>query len=244
MVKINDWHHMKDAGKRMNRANTAWATARRVSAFILLTSCLCLTGCLVAASALHYKIVGPPPVPARYVPAHEPMLVLVENYRASGGASSDAEMLARHLVAELKTHNVVPLVPLDNLYALRTEKGVAYRKMSMAAVGRETGAKQVLYVDVQQSSIGAPPGSDLLKGRVAVQVRIVDVETGTTRWPTEDTEGVPMAYETPLPRADVTTTEPMVRQYMHEQMAIRIGRLFYKWKPKDTSETLDMGEAR
>jgi hypothetical protein len=36
----------------------------------------------------------------------------------------------------------------------------------------------------------------------------------------------------------------MVRQHMHEQMAIRIGRLFYKWKPTDSSETLDMGEAR
>ena len=228
----------------MNRANTTSAAARRVSAFILLTSCLFLTGCLVAASALHYKIVGPPPVPARYVPQQEPMLVLVENYRASGGGSADGEMLARHLMTELQEHKVAPLIPLDALYALRTEKAADYRKMSMAAVGRETGAKQVLYVDLQQSSIGAPPGSDLLKGRVAVQVRIVDVETGITRWPTEDTEGVPLAYETPLPRADVTTTEPMVRQYMHEQMAIRIGRLFYKWKPKDTSETLDMGEAR
>ena len=202
-----------------------------------------LAGC-TAASAIQYKIAGPPAVPARYVPAKEPMLVLVENYRATGGGTSDAEMLARHLVAELKAHDVAPLVPLDTLYALRTNKADAYRKMSMVAVGRETGAKQVLYVDVQQSNIGAPPGSDLLKGRVAVQVRVVDVETGFTRWPTEDTEGVPLAYETPLPRADVTTTEAMVRQHMHEQMAIRIARLFYKWKPQDSSESLDMGEAR
>jgi hypothetical protein len=116
--------------------------------------------------------------------------------------------------------------------------------MSMAAIGRETGAKQVLYVDAQQSNIGAPPGSDLLKGRIAVQIRVVDVDTGVTRWPTEDTEGVPLAYETPLPRADVTTTEAMVRQHMHEEMAVRIGRLFYKWKPLYSSESLDMGEAR
>lgn len=226
----------------MNRAHITSAAARYVSAFILLTSCLFLSGCLVAASALHHKIVGPPPVPAQYVPQQEPMLVLVENYRASGNA--DGEMLARHLMSELEEHKVAPLVPLDALYALRTDKGDAYRKMSMAAIGRETGAKQVLYVDVQQSNIGAPPGSDLLKGRIAVQVRVVDVETGFTRWPTEDTEGVPLAYETPLPRADITTTEAMVRQHMHEEMAIRIGRLFYKWKPLYSSESLDMGEAR
>jgi hypothetical protein len=226
----------------MNTAHTASAAARHVSAFILLTSCLSLTGCLVAASAIHHKLVGPPPVPAQYVPQQEPMLVLVENYRASGNA--DGEMLARHLMSELEEHKVAPLVPLDALYALRTDKGDAYRKMSMAAIGRETGAKQVLYVDVQQSNIGAPPGSDLLKGRIAVQIRVVDVDTGVTRWPTEDTEGVPLAYETPLPRADVTTTEAMVRQHMHEEMAVRIGRLFYKWKPLYSSESLDMGEAR
>ena len=226
----------------MNTAHTASAAARHVSAFILLTSCLSLTGCLVAASAIHHKLVGPPPVPAQYVPQQEPMLVLVENYRASGNV--DGEMLARHLMSELEEHKVAPLVPLDALYALRTDKGDAYRKMSMAAIGRETGAKQVLYVDVQQSNIGAPPGSDLLKGRIAVQIRVVDVDTGVTRWPTEDTEGVPLAYETPLPRADVTTTEAMVRQHMHEEMAVRIGRLFYKWKPLYSSESLDMGEAR
>jgi hypothetical protein len=233
---------MKDEGGKMNTAQIASAAARRLSASILLTSCLSLTGCLVAASAIHHKIVGPPPVPAQYVPQQEPMLVLVENYRASGNA--DGEMLARHLMSELKEHKVAPLVPLDALYALRTDKGDAYRKMSMAAIGRETGAKQVLYVDVQQSNIGAPPGSDLLKGRIAVQIRVVDVDTGVTRWPTEDTEGVPLAYETPLPRADVTTTEAMVRQHMHEEMAVRIGRLFYKWKPLYSSESLDMGEAR
>ncbi|HEV2292770.1 MAG TPA: hypothetical protein VGR35_02880 [Tepidisphaeraceae bacterium] len=202
-----------------------------------------LAGCTVA-SALQYKFAGPPAVEARYVPAKEPMLVLVENYRSSSGAYSDAEMLARHLMLELKEHDVAPLVPLEKLYALRTGTGEAYRKMSMAAIGRETGAKQVLYVDVQQSAIGAPPGSDLLKGRIAVQVRIVDVATGATRWPAGATEGIPLAYETPLPRADVNTTEPMVRQRMHAAMAVRIARLFYKWKPVDTTEQLDMGEAR
>ena len=233
---------IEDSGWRIAQSRrTLRAILYRLSSILVFSS---LMGC-VAASALHYKIVGPPAVPARYVPEKEPMLVLVENYRASGGGGiSDAEMLARHLMAELKEHEVAPLIPLDTLYALRTDKADAYRKMSMAAVGRETGAKQVLYIDVQQSSIGAPPGSDLLKGRVAVQVRIVDVESGITRWPTEATEGIPLAYETPLPRADVTTTEPMVRQHMHQEMAIRIARLFYKWKPLDSSETLDMGEAR
>jgi hypothetical protein len=171
------------------------------------------------------------------------MLVLVESYRSTT-SHSDSEVLARYLMVELTDHKVAPLVPLETLYAVRTNKGDEFRRMSIAAVGREAGAKQVLYVDVQQSSIGAPPGSELLKGRIAVQVRVVDVATGATRWPTEGTEGVPLGYETPLPRADENTTEAMVRQRMHAAMADRIARLFYKWKPVDTSEQIDMGEAR
>ena len=79
---------------------------------------------------------------------------------------------------------------------------------------------------------------------MGVQLRIVDVDTGATRWPKEATEGIPLGYETPLPRADENTTEAMVRQRMASGMALRIGRLFYKWKPVDTSEELDMGAAR
>jgi hypothetical protein len=219
-------------------------TALRATLYLLLStlSVATATGC-EAAGAIHYKLAGPPAVEARYVPAKEPMLVLVENYKATTTGFSDAEALARHLFLELKGHDVAPLVPMDKLYALRTDKGEAYRKMSMAAVGREVGAKQVLYVDVQQSSIGAPPGSELMKGRIAVQVRVVDVATGATRWPNGATEGIPLAYETPLPRADETATEAIIRQRMTSGMAIRIGRLFYKWKPVDTSEQLDMGEA-
>jgi hypothetical protein len=203
---------------------------------------LTLIGCN-AVSAIQQKVTGPPAVDAQYVPAQEPMLVLVENYR-SPSAYSDTEMLARYLTDELTKHNVAPLVPMRTLYALRTNKGDDFRKMSMAAVGRETGAKQVLYVDVQQCGIGATTGSELLKGRIAVQVRVVDVDTGATRWPPQATEGIPLSYETPLPRADVNTSEAMVRQNMHEAMASRIARLFYKWKPEDFSEELDMGEAR
>lgn len=210
------------------------------SSFIFVTSSLLLCGC-VAASAIQQKITGPPAVDAQYVPAKEPMLVLVENYR-SPTAYSDAEMLARYLMDDLSKHKVAPLVPMQTLYALRTNKGDDFRKMSMAAVGREAGAKQVLYVDVQQCGIGAPPGSELLKGRIAVQVRVVDVDTGATRWPPNATEGIPLSYETPLPRADVNTSEAMVRQHMHEAMASRIARLFYKWKPDDFTEELDMGQ--
>ena len=232
---------IEDRGWRIAKARTRAAAA---AILYLLSSILflSLSGC-TAANAIGYKVLGPPAVDAQYVPVKEPMLVLVESYRSNTGLS-DAEILSRYLMTELTEHKVAPLISLDDLYALRTNKGDDFRKMSIAAIGREAGAKQVLYVDVQQSGIGAPTGSELLKGRVAVQVRVVDVATGDSRWPIGASQGVPLAYETPLPRADENTTEAMVRQRMHEAMATRIARLFYKWKPQDTGEQLDMGEAR
>jgi len=213
--------------------------------FCLLTVALALpslAGCNVGG-AIGYKLFGPPAVEAQYVPPQEPMLVLVENYRGSAVRTADAETLGRYLMVELENHKVAPLIPVDKVYELRTSNPAAFKKMSMAALGREVGAKQVLYVDLQDCTIGAPPGSELLKGRVAVQVRVVDVETGATRWPAEATDGIPMAYETPLPRADENATEAIVRARMHFGMAERIAKLFYKWKPVDTTETLDMGES-
>jgi hypothetical protein len=221
-----------DKGQRLARA-----ILYPLSSILL---CTALVGCNIA-NAVAYKVSGPPAVEAKYVPAQEPMLVLVENYRTTG-AYSDSEVLARHLMLEFTEHKIAPLVPLEDLYTLKTNKGDAYRKMSIASVGRETGAKQVLYVDVKDSSIGATSGSELMKGRINVQVRIVDVDSGATRWPTEAAEGIPMGYETPLPRADENTTEAIIRNRMYANMANRIGRLFYKWKPDETGEELDMGQ--
>jgi hypothetical protein len=221
-----------DKGQRLARA-----ILYPLSSILL---CTALVGCNIA-NAVAYKVSGPPAVEAKYVPAQEPMLVLVENYRTTG-AYSDSEVLARHLMLEFTEHKIAPLVPLEDLYTLKTNKGDAYHKMSIASVGRETGAKQVLYVDVKDSSIGATSGSELMKGRINVQVRIVDVDSGATRWPTEAAEGIPMGYETPLPRADENTTEAIIRNRMYANMANRIGRLFYKWKPDETGEELDMGQ--
>ncbi|MGB7159196.1 MAG: hypothetical protein WBD40_14100 [Tepidisphaeraceae bacterium] len=227
----------------MNEARRIGARVRVFASFILLASSLLSAGC-VPVAALHYKIKGPDPIPAQYVPAKEPMLVMVETYKGSVAGYSEAETLARYLMVELTEHDIAPLIPIEKLYALRTNKPDAYRTMSMTAIGREVGAKQVLYVDLQQSAIGAPPGSELIKGRVAVQVRVVDVETGDTRWPAQATEGIPLGYETPLPRANENATEAIVRAKMHSAMAERIAKLFYKWKPDTNQDTLDMGESR
>ena len=164
---------------------------------VLLLLLLC--GCNILGPVTTI-VAGPPSVDPVYVPAKERMLIVVENFQHPSDAYADAEMLARTLHDELTRLKIAPLVPMEDLYALRSNRASDYRKMSIAAIGRELGARQVLYVDLHQVSIDAAPGSDLLRGRVTVLLRIVDAETGQSRWPQDVAEGYPVSHETPTPR--------------------------------------------
>ena len=193
---------------------------------------LLLTGCNVVGPVAQI-VGGPPTVEAVYKPAREPMVVVVENFQHPSDAYADAEMLARTLHDELDRENIAPLVPMEKLYALRANRPADFHKMSIAAIGKELGAKQVLYVDLEQASIEASPGSDMLRGKATVLVRVVDTETGRSRWPKDIAEGYPVNYESPPPRYDVAANESVVRNALYRGLAVRIGQLFHKWTPGD-----------
>src|SRR5688500_12585115 len=81
-------------------------------------------------------VAGPPSVPPVYVPAKERMLIVVENFQSPSGSFADSDMLTQTLHDELSRRKVAPLVPMDDLYALRTNRPEDYRKMSIATIGR------------------------------------------------------------------------------------------------------------
>jgi hypothetical protein len=207
--------------------------------FLVLTLLCCVNGC-AAVGAISYKLFGPPSVPAQYKPVQEPMLVLVENFDHPSAGARDAEMLQRILYDHFRDKKIAPMVSPDALYALQGRVGEeAFRKMSIAAIGRETGARQVLYVNLQQATVDAPIGGDFLKGQGAVSVRIVDAKSGQSRWPKDATQGYPISYETPLPPGRDRANADLVRRQLHTALAERIGRLFRKWKPDDLSGDTD-----
>src|SRR5690348_14928114 len=122
--------------------------AVRMFVFILLPSSFILfsaAGC-TALGVAAYKLHGPAKVPAQYVPQQKPMLVLVENYEHQSSVNAHADLLAHMLVKELGERKIAPLVSLETLQGLRDAKPAEFPKMSMAAIGREVGADQILYV--------------------------------------------------------------------------------------------------
>ncbi|MEO6434610.1 MAG: hypothetical protein ABIP55_02465 [Tepidisphaeraceae bacterium] len=203
------------------------------SIFVPLSSMLvfAVAGCSVLGIAA-YKIAGPPAVPAQYVPARTPMLILVENFQYQTSAAAPSDVLARYIAADLQKHNVAPLIPLEKLQAMRDAGAPEYTKMSITAIGRELGAAQILYVQLHSSDVTPLSGGEALHGQAAASVKVVDVATGQNLWPTDIAGGHVVAA-----KAQASSSRQATPADVHQQLTIKlteqISRLFYKWKPDD-----------
>jgi hypothetical protein len=180
---------------------------------------------LMAGCTTPLKLLSQKRVPATYQPAREPMLVMVENFGNPSISRFDADQLVRQVHYDLARHRVAPLVEPAELQRLRDQRTDDFRMLSTAAIGRDVGARQVLYIDLVEANLAQAIGSDLARGQMSVLVRIIDVETGESRWP-DTAEGYPIHLETPPLRLASSHDEMAVRQRMSELMSGRIVRLF------------------
>jgi hypothetical protein len=198
--------------------------------FPVLTAVLCLslllfcTGCPIAGAALAKAI--PPIASARYVPAKEPMLVMAESYQRTADAL-ETEELVRLVSDDLAKHEVAPQIDPIRAIDMRSSDPAGWRKKSITQIGRETGAAQVLYIDVVENAFEQTTASEYVHGQMAVKVRIVDVATGETRWPADAADGYPMDVQTPTVRATDSSSESAVHQTVQQTMAEQIAKLFY-----------------
>ena len=164
------------------------------------------------------------------------MLVLVENYEHQSSVNAHADLLAQMLMKELGEWKVAPIVPLERLQELRDARPREFPTMSMATIGREVGAEQILYVQLHRTDVtpmmGAA-GGDALTGQASASVKVVDVASGDTLWPggiSNDT-GYPVSAATKLGAHNGANVAD-VRQRMYVQLSHDIAKLFYKWQPE------------
>ena len=191
---------------------------------------LICAGCNVVG-AVAYKVVGPPDVPAKYVPQRTPIVVIAETYRDLSSTAIQAEQLARYVADELVMHDVAPVVDPSLVLDLQAKDRQKFRRMSITEIGREVGAAQVLYINILKSDSRTAQGTDILRGEVSARVKLVDVASGVTLWPEDSAEGYPVAGKTPYVRSGDGVDEVSVNQSLQQALAEQIGKLFYKWKP-------------
>jgi hypothetical protein len=194
---------------------------------VLLTSC-------TAVGAIAGKVLGPSKVTPEYVPPPtEPLLVLAEGLGERGGdLEPAADELARLVSEDLKRHKVAPIVPEDKLVELRSARAAEYPGMTVMQIGKAVGAKQVICVDLKAADLTALPGSDVMQGHVWARVKVVDVETGRTRWPTTG-DGHELNTPTEYIRDNARGTPLAMREQMIQDLAGAIARLFYTYEPEN-----------
>jgi hypothetical protein len=185
-------------------------------------------GC--AVGGVWQSIFGPNKIKAKYVLPKVPTLVLVENYRNPAVSQIDADLVASELCDQLKQNNLVPLVDPDKLTAVRDTDAAKYHAMSQVDLGRAVGAKQVIYVELLESSVEADSTESAARGRVSADVRVVDVDTGLTLWPLDSAQGYPLSADVPYNRADPDRVTAMHAQ-MLAQLSDALAKLFYDWQP-------------
>ena len=204
---------------------------RTLAASLLL---LCFAGC-EAASVITYKLTGPPKVPAKYTPDKtKPLLVLVENPKQRSAASTEPELIAGLIIDQLNAKEVAPMIDLTKLHAVRDAHVADYSKMSIAAIGRAAGAAQVIYVQLDVQPIRQMPGGDTMQGQAAARVKLIDVVSGETLWPTDLSDGYEVGAASELGK-DRAKSAMDVREGLARSLADQVARLFYKWEPTDMS---------
>ena len=169
---------------------------------------------------------------ARYILSKEPMVVIAENWRNPSGTAIDAEQIEREVYENLRDHKIGPQIDPTAVIDLQSQRS-DFATMSIAQIGKLVGAKQVVYVNLTETSLIAAEGSDVLNGKVTARVKVVDVETGQARWPTDAADGFPVSVSTPMAMARDEPHETALREKLLATAADKISRLFYKARDDD-----------
>jgi hypothetical protein len=193
-----------------------------------------VAGCAVP-SAIMYKFMGPPAIPPKYAFPPKPVLLLVENAHSGSVAIPEADELSKVVYDELQAHNAAMLIDPAKVTELRDRDGAAFSKMTISDIGRQLGAGQVLYLHVDQLDIDVPQGSDVVKVRIAIEAKAIDVETAQTVWPTSG-ETEPYRYESKPERVETGMTRAALSHQVLRESGEEIARWFYAFKPETMRE--------
>jgi len=215
----------------MSNSNICSRTLRLAMGLMLA---LAAGGCS-APGALAYKFFGPPSIPARYKVPHAPLLVLVENAHSGSIAMPETDALAQVIYEDLLANKVAPLIDPDKVHDLRDHNPVAFSKMSIAEVGRQMGAAQVLYVQVDQLEIEAPPSSGVVRLKIALKVQMIETETARPTWP-DSGDKEPFAVETPWQRIETGTSRTSLYHEILRESGQELAQWFYEFHPETMKE--------
>ena len=206
----------------------------RTTPFLVTPLLLLAAAACTPLGAAIYKLSPDPTIDAKYKLKNRPTAILVENFRNPDLSAIDAELLTRNLsqklaVLEEDKKKIVDVIPFEKVIELRNSRPKDFSTMTIPQIGKAVGAEQIIYVDLQIGGVAPMATGEVLQGKAAVMVKVVDVSTGDTLWPTEMSDGFPVTAQTnPLQGQDASTYNA-VREELYDTLAEQIAKLFHKY---------------
>lgn len=135
-------------------------------------------------------------VPAEYVLPAGRMAILIDSRSEVASLSGARPLLAMELAGEIRRYGMAPeIVGFEEVSNFETYTA-NFNQLSVAEVGKGVGAKQVLYVEVLDFSLGTLVDKPAGRGMIRVRAKIFDVEANRRVWPEQETLGREVALET------------------------------------------------
>jgi hypothetical protein len=215
-------------------------TSPRPLAWIVTLVVACLLPCAGGCTALGV-IAGKTMAdnnPAEYKIKKVTTLVLVESFRDPSSVALDAATIEQYVIEDIRQNNAAPMADRTPLEDLRASHPDEFHRMTIRELGEMVGAKQVIYVNLIDTTVDQTPGSEMWRGQGRALVRIIDTADGRTLWPNESTKGYSVEATTPLINEDQsqTLTELDLRSTLQHLLSDRIAQLFYATQQEDTQD--------
>jgi hypothetical protein len=199
------------------------------------------TGCNIVGPAA-YILEGPPTIEARHTLLNVPTLVFIDDRSSQVSPVSLRRVIADKASENLMVKKVVTTMisPQDAMnMASQLERNS--KLLPIEEIGRKVGAKQVIYVEMEQFS----DRSGLVPQPMAVcRVRVIDVENRVRTFPPADSQENSVVVQVRPREADPDlyasrAGQIKVRQALATDTGDQIAKLFYKHERKDLGGSLN-----
>ncbi len=189
-----------------------------------------LAATLVAGCGAIALLEPPTKSVARFILPEKLTVIVVENYSMRADLAVRADEVASAAEARLEANTKVPLVHWSKVYDLKSNSPTAYSAMTVAQIGKALGAEQVIYVNIGSNSVSGLPGGMVTNGSFTALVKVVDVGTSKTVWPSEHADGFPVEAGLAPDRAQKDVDAAAASSKISQQGGAAVAQLFYTFR--------------
>jgi hypothetical protein len=186
---------------------------------------LCMGGCQYVGAIL--SKVSDSKVAAEYTPTREDMMILVEDSHNPDLLGTLGDRVMTGVAEDLTKNKINQLIDPHKVIEFAADDREGFHKMSIVGLAHKFKARQILYADVTSFNVTAPIGSETAKGTLTARVKIIDAQTGETRWP-QDAGWRTVTVESPTLQLKAGGSLEPLNDYIVDRLSRNISELFYE----------------